>query len=67
VKVLQAMPRSRLKTTGRGYERAGVRTTQPKVVGDQRKAFTAAFLAFEARHGRTPKRGWRASPPTISP
>ena len=55
------MSRGRLKTTGKGYERAGIRRAQPKVVGDQRKAFTAAFRAFEARHGRTPRRGWRST------
>jgi hypothetical protein len=54
------MSRGRLKTTGKGFERSGVRATKTKVVGDQREAFRAAFRAFEARHGRTPKRGWNA-------
>lgn len=54
------MIRRRLKTTGRGFERAGLRPTQPKATRDERKAWNAAFRAFEARHGRTPRRGWRA-------
>lgn len=58
------MTRRPLKTTGRGFERAGVRRAQPKATRDERAAWNRAFAAFEARHGRTPKRGWRASPPT---
>ena len=51
--------KTRLKTTGKGFERAGVRKTQPRPTHDERAAWNAGFRAFEAKHGRTPRRGWR--------